>query len=895
MSHLRQDTTEILITKLTPPSAHASIVSRGRLLAKLDAGLARKLTLISAPAGFGKTTLISEWLATGDEPVAWVSLDDGDNEPTRFWRYLISACRRFDETLGRSALIALRTSQQTTFESALTSFINELAQLPQRGILVLDDYHVINAQSVHDTIAFLLDHLPGTLHLVFLTRSEPPIPLARLRVRNELSELHADDLRFSLDEIQTFFQHTLHLPLSTEVLARFETRTEGWAAALRLVALALEGRNDVSAAEQFLATFSGEHRHVLEYLAGEVLASQSQATQDFLLRTCILHRLSASLCDALSDRNDSAALLEQLAQANLFLISLGSESARTWYRYHTLFAEAMLHFARERFGEDGLRALNDKAASWYETHGLLIDAIEASIAAHAYPRAATMIDRLLDQRNFYELHTLRRWAEQLPQQVLNDHPVLCFNHAMALLFTLDRYAPATEMLVEKPLRAAEAAWSRAQDEHGLGQVFALRSTVAMWQGEVARSIASANQALDLLPEHDVNWRSVSLLTASAQELNEGDLDAAQRMLMEARVLGEAAQNVHAASGAALTLGQIAVAQLGLDQAAQIYQDVLNEAGETETMLDDYGFALVGLGNIAYERDDLDVAEQHVVRALEVLQRRPEEFLRHGASLLRARIQHARGQMAEARETLNTLAAQSHKPLALREVLVWQMRFALEAGDLSAVQHWHSTYAQDLNDVPYVQQEREALIVARLHLAEGQPDAALALLEPWRVDEHKHGRLRSEVEMLCVEALAYAAQVNEQHAQEKLVDALTLAQPKGCKRIFLDEGERMALLLQAVVPALKKRALATYATLLLKAFVSTLPAMSSAASPLLEPLSPQEQRVLRLLVAGLSNREIAQELVVSANTIKTQVKSIYRKLNVNNREEVREVARQLNLI
>ncbi len=901
---LRASANELLSTKLTPPRLRSPIVSRERLLARLTEGFERKLSLLSTPPGFGKTTLVSEWLATRTEPVAWVSLDEGDDDPIRFWRYVVTACRAFDNGLGRSALVELRAAQQPAFESVLTPFINEVAQLPRRCILVLDDYHVITSRQIHNTLTFLLDHFPATLHLALVTRSEPPLPLARLRARGELSELNADDLRFSLAEIRAFFQQTLRLPLSTEALTRLEARTEGWAAGLRLVALALEGRQKPTETEQFLATLAGEQRHILEYLTGEVLANQPESLQVFLLQTSVLDRLTASLCDAVTDRNDSASVLERLVRANLFLIPLGDEGDRSWYRYHTLFAEAMRHAARQRFGESGLQALYDKAARWYAAQGFLAEAIEASIAARDFERAAALIEQL-EQRNFQELQTLRRWVEQLPQDVLHEHPVLCFNYAMALLFTSDRYAPATAALVETPLRAAEAAWQKAKDDRGLGQVFALRSMIAMWQGDWARSFAWAKEALALLPAHEVNWRGVSLLNASLQDLLAGKIDSAQRMALEARALCEAAQNVHGASGATLLLAGTFVAQTELDQAEALYRQVLDEAGDAEELLDDRGFAQLGLGTIAFERDDLASAEQHATQALdaaqalEFAQRRPEADVHVHASLLLARIQHARGQTEPAQDRLRALAAWTHRTSWLREVQAWQARFSLDAGDLAAVRRWHTTHAQHTDAVPRMQQEQEALIVARLQIAEGDSQAALKRLEPWRRDARTHGRTRSELESLCLQALAHAAQADTQRAHKTLVQALTLAQRSGCRRVILDEGENMARLLQAVIPDLKKRPLATYATLLLKAFAATRSirtlSVATVSSPLLEPLSPQEQRVLRLLAVGLSNPEIARELVVSPNTIKTQVKSIYRKLNVTTREEAREAARELNLL
>src|SRR5205085_7030833 len=384
--------------------------------------------------------------------------------------------------VDESALAQLLTSRRLPFETVLTTFINALAQVPQRGVLVLEGYHFIVSPQIHETMAYFVDHLPATLRLLILTRSDPPLPLARLRAHNDLCELHAADLRFSLAETESFLRQALPFQLSTEAITRLEARTEGWVAGLRLLALALQGRKEPRDLERILGTFTGSHRHILEYLVADVLSSQPEDLQEFLLQTTFLNRLTGSLCDAITGRNDSERLLEQLEHANLFLIPF--DEIGQWYRYHTLFAEAMQHEARRRLGEDYLHSLYDKASRWFEEQGLLAEAVEVALSARDFARAADLIERIVGpQSNINELHTLLRWVEQLPEELLQFHPALCMSYASALLFTLDRSDPATRALIEVPLELAESCWRAAGNMPKLGEALAFRSQVAWWQGD----------------------------------------------------------------------------------------------------------------------------------------------------------------------------------------------------------------------------------------------------------------------------------------------------------------------------------------------------------------------------------------------------------------------------
>jgi LuxR family maltose regulon positive regulatory protein len=914
-------------------------VSRKHLLARLDEGLEYKLTLLSAPAGAGKTTLVAEWLnqitndglgmmkdesstssihhtgpvgssfITSHSRAAWVALDTGDNDPVRFWRYAITACQVFDAAVGRSSLPLLLTSQEPPFETVLTTFINELTQLPCKGILILEDYHVITSPQLHELITFLLEHLPTTLHLIIITRSDPPLPLARLRAHNNLNELRTDDLRFSLAEIQTFLQQTIQLSLSTEVVERLEVRTEGWVAGLRLVALALQGRQDPQEVEQFLVNVSGSHGHILEYLVEEVLCTQPQPLQEFLLQTTFLSRLTGSLCDTITGKNDSALILEQLERTNLFLIPL--DDAGQWYRYHALFAEAMHYYARRRFGEAGLAALYEKASFWYEQHGLLAEAIEASLSAQKFVRAADLIERIIAPGLVHnEHHTVRRWIKRLPEEVLYKHPTLCLAYAIAVLFTSDRRAPATRAILQEPLDVAEQTWQAEDNQPKLGQVLAFRALVDWLQGDTVRAFAGARQALNLLPEANVEWRGISLIFVGVEELVAGKLTVARQTLLQARALCEASGNIYGTLDSTLILGQICIGQGELHQAAQFYQQVFTRTEQAPMdriqALNRKGRSLIGLGLLDLEWNALETAEQRASQALDLRGQSADEELLGQSSLLLARVLHARGEIGQAQQLLHELVAQIKQPLLLREAQMVLARLALVSGDLAPVQRWSNTIAQAGDDLPLLQQEQERLLVARLLLAQGQAEAALQLLEIWQAEAHTQGRTDNELEIMSLKALAYFIGNNLSQAGQSLYEALTLAHLEGYRRLFLDEGEKMAALLQAILPDLKEEPLIDYAQSLLADFgfsivdfrledESRIPNPKSQIENLVESLSPQEERVLRLLVAGLSNQEIARELIVSVNTIKTQVKSIYRKLDVHSRRDARTTARRLNLL
>ena len=887
---------KLLHTKLMPPRLHSTSIQREGLLTRLDNSLTKKLTLVTAPTGFGKTTLVSMWIASRDFPFAWVTLDGNDNDPSRFWTYVCSALRTFDSSVGKSTLSMLTASQPPPFHTLLTPLINDLARLKANHILVLDEYHAIISVEINNGLSFLIQHLPETLHLVLISRNEPSLPLGILRARGEMLDITAADLRFDELETQTFLHKALSAELPSATIARLQERTEGWAAGLRLAALSLQNRN-AEEIEEFIQTFSGSHRYVSDYLIKEVFESQSESVQDFLLKTCFLNRLTASLCDATTGKNNSAAILEQLEHDNLFIEQLEHNSDQIWYRYNSLFAESVQYLAKQRLDEAGVTNLFERASNWYEYHGLVDEATETALAAKLFDRAMTLIEKFIEIHDLSEMSTLSRWLENIPQQQILLHPVICFTYAQVILYSTDRFAPATATRIEPFLREAESTW-RAEEKHQrLGQLLSFRGNVVWWQGDFQKAFEYARQSLDELPEHDVLWRGNSLLIASYEALNAGRILDAQDKILEARALLGAAQNIFGVLAAVQMLSEIFYWQAEFEQSEQLNQQILAEAVGDESMLDDQGIASLNLAHIAYERNDLEQTEQFATRALDLGKQRANEMLQVQATIRLATTHFARGDMAHGRELIKLLEGKIQNKIFLREIQNAQALLSIQVNDISSLDWWVKIISAENQNTLHLQKEREAFTLARLRIAEGRTNEALGILHTWQADSAEHGRVRSQVEALCLESLAHRAHSDLSKAARPIVDALTLGQAKGFRRMFLDEGTRMASLLQATLPTLPNRTLSLFATTLLHSFnPETIADLTVASSTIqVEALSQQELRVLRLLVAGLSNADIAQELIVSTNTIKTQVRSIYRKLNINSRDEARAVARELKLL
>lgn len=903
--------TPLLAPKLHVPQIRTALIARERLLARMDAGLQQKLTLLCAPAGFGKTTLVSQWIAerssdTDFPAVAWVSLDISDNDPVRFWRYAITACQAFLPERGETALAHLQSMPQPSFERAslettLTIFLNELAQSTQQGMLVLEDYHAITEPRIHATLLFLLDHLPATLRLTLITRTDPALPLARLRAQGELNEVRTVDLRFSSQEMEQFLQRALTVSIPAEIIAHLTTRLEGWAAGLRLVALALQRQTTQEEIERFLGSLAGSHRSLLEYFVTEVLDTQPENIQQFLLCTSALKRLTGSLCDAITGRQDSTEILQTLARANLFLEAL--DETGEWYRYHALFAESMHYEARHRLGVEQMHDAASRASQWYEQQGQLAEAIESALQAQESERAAELIERFSESAHMQdsnEFYSLQRWFEHLPEHLFMERPVLCMSYVTTELFVgaTHQLTPTYRETLERRLHALEMHARGAEDQTMLGQICSIRALVLWWLDQPALAEENARQALALLPIHD-QWRSNALSILAHLDVFAGRYDSARQTFLQCLDISKSAGNQAFTRALMGMLGGTYLEQGLLTQAAHYMSRQLS-AARTAADLDDICHGQLASSFISYERNELATAQQQAQEVFAIgLQLAHEEHQYH-ASLMLARIAYARGEQEAALNQLISANGQTSSLFQLYgEALTWQVRFQLASGDLAAAQRWAEARPVHNPLFPTAQYEREELLAARLEIVQGEVSDALTRLARILDKAQENNRLRSTLEAWLLMVLAYHADKQHEQARAILLEALALARPEHYIRLFLDEGATMAELLRAVLAHTREKALSAYIQRLLQAFASEPGAARSMTSPdailLNEPLSQQERRVLRHLAAGRSNPEIAHELVVSVNTVRTQIQSIYRKLNVNNRVAASELARELHLI
>jgi LuxR family maltose regulon positive regulatory protein len=909
----------LLATKLHLPRPRPGFVPRPRLVSRLDEGLARGLVLVCAPAGYGKTAALADWARRSGWPVAWLSLDAGDDDPVRFWRHVVAAVGPARPGVAERVLPLFGSPPPSSFDGPVTALINELAAQPGDGeaVLILDDYHLIDAEPVHESLLLLLEHLPPGLQVVLASRSDPPLPLGRLRARGQLAELRAAELRFTADEAAALLQQVAEGTsgaLSGADVAALTARTEGWAAGLQLAGLSLRGQVDKAG---FVAAFSGSHRYVLDYLAGDVLERLDGQMRDFLLETSLLERLSGELCDAVTGRTGSQALLERVERAGLFLVPL--DEVRGWWRYHHLFA-GLLRTRLQQERPARAVALHRAAAAWHQEHDLADDAVRHALAAGDAVWAARLIEQHFDATYHRgQRATIHRWLAALPADLVHARPRLQL--AQAWMAVVGGHVEAAGVALEVAQRASAQA-AEEPFEPSAGRATSLlantRAAITIAQGWLAwlrgdadGTTALASQARGELTNGDWLLNSICQLELALADRLRGRLDDAERGFTASLAGWRAAGERGSAISVCDLLGRVHLARGRLDVALGTFQLALEIATEPgQPALPAAGIAYAGMAEVEYQRDELEAALRHVTEGISRL--RPVNHTAPMATGL-ARlswIQQATGDAAGALEAIGEAERVAPSPAVtglVNPVPAQRAGLLLAQGNVAAAIRWAQQHGLSPEDEPSYPHEQEYLVLARVLLAQDRPGEALALLDRLLGQAAAQDRTGSVIEIQALRALALAAGGDEPAAVRTLAEALTLACPQGYVRVFADEGPPMRALLRRIFAAHRAgqppvrgipfRHLAR----LLQAFDGK-PAVpgsgadaATRAPGLIDPLTGRELQVLAMLAAGTPNQAIAKELFVTVFTVKKHVSHILGKLGAANRTEAVARARELGLI
>jgi LuxR family maltose regulon positive regulatory protein len=910
----------LLVTKLYIPSLVATHVARPRLFQLLDEGLrlGRRLTLISTPAGYGKTTLIAEWIHRQKLPAAWISLDEGDNDPVRFFSYLIAAIRTVKPEVGDLSPIHFPPGE--SYEGVLVPLVNELAKVKEPLLLVLDDYHTIHAQPIHDALAFLIENLPPNVHIFMASRADPPLPIARLRARGQLLELRLGDLRFTAEETATFINLVMGLSLSPEDITALDSRTEGWAAGLQLAALALQASDpERQSTSGFVRSFTGSNRYVLDYLVEEVLQRQPETVQTFLLHTSILDRFCGSLCEAvtpvgewraerdqllstLQSPTSARQILEYLDRSNLFIVPL--DDRREWYRYHRLFADLLSQ--RLSLTQPGIKpGLHRRASEWYEQHQFMDGAIQHAFAGGDTRRAAELIEAAAEATLMRsEMATFMGWVAQLPELELQDRPNLIVYRALALIWN------------GAPLEVIEASLAIPERGETLlsGKEAPLRAFIAINQGQIALARDYSRQALELIPESDLLLRGLADLMQAMCYMVAGDVQIGVQLLEKAVITNRKTGNLMVAVLVLYQLAELRHKEGKLRQALVLYRQALELASDKDgRYLPIAGRALAGLGEIAREWNDLEAAQRYILEGNELTEKWSQVGAFDGYLAL-VQIRQSQGDVDGAGQAVNILRkiARQFDMSEVDDLVVdlVEARLWIARGELLAAHQWarqrglegvHLTKANVEADhiISVRLRKYELLVLARLWLEEGRNDEALQVLDQQLAQLDKIDRPVLTIETELLRAMAFQAKRETAKALLALEHALSLAEPEGFVRIFIDEGEKMQALLRSARSKLMKKTLAAFVEKLLLAFTTQAVAPGLVLAPqtgvLIEPLSERETEVLHLLPSSLSSREMADELYISVHTLRSHVKSIYEKFGVHSRYEAIVRAQELDLL
>jgi LuxR family maltose regulon positive regulatory protein len=889
----------LLTTKFHIPVTRARLVPRPRLWQRLAEVLTREraLILISAPAGFGKTTLLSEWIQHLSLPIAWLSLDQSDNDLARFLSYLSAALQRIHPQAGETIAATQHAAALPDIEPLLTALVNEIDSSAQAGVLVLDEYHVIDAPAVHAAVAFLVDHLPSYLYLVISGRTDPALPLARLRARDQLIELRAADLSFTPAEAAAFLNEVMRLDLPQEDVTALAERTEGWIVGLQMAALSLQGREDRSG---FVRAFTGSHRFVLDYLIEEVLDRQTPTMQNFLVKTSILEQMTAASCDAVTGEVSGQAVLQQLEQSNLFVVPLDDE--RRWYRYHHLFGD-LLRARLIQTWPDLVPSLYRRASEWYARNELIAEAMSAAVSARDVDQVARLAEEnVIALMDHGELSKLADWMSAVPPEVMRTRPWLCVAHAWAAMYTGQMAA------VEPCLQEAERVLHEQvaeRDTRLVGHIATIRSNVALLIGADDQAVELACDALQTLSDKDYLARGCALRVLGLTYRTDGDLDTALILLREASDMNRLAGDSHLAITVLHDLAQTELAHGELQQALTTCQEGLRMVGEHRRrgggQLPATGYIYSLMGLVLCEQNDLEAAANYAHAGV-VLSRHWElaEVLTDCYVDLTLVLQ-GRGELDEALDAVRAAKkiAQRLSGWYVAAVETYEARIQVARGDLAAVADWAARQQSITNFGRDLYTAHSGLVLARLFIAQRRYGEALPVLEQVLKSSESIQAIGRVLAALVLEALVYQGQHKIDLAVSVLKRALVLGEPRGYVRMFIDEGAPMADLLRQ---AAAHGSAIDYVNRLLAALQADqdrreqrLHPSTANVQPLSEPLTDRELEVLRLVAIGQSNEVIAATLVISSETVKKHLKNIYGKLEVHSRLEAVNRAREAGLL
>jgi LuxR family maltose regulon positive regulatory protein len=889
----------VLKTKLFIPPLQPRLVPRPRLNDQMNIALrsGARFTLVAAPAGFGKTTAISNWVNQTNHRAAWVSLDENDNEPPVFWTYVIAAFRTIWPDFGAALNEKLAASAPPSTESILPQLVNQLTELAHPLILVLDDYHVISNPEIHAGLAFLLNHQPPQLHLVVVTRADPHLPIARLRAHRTLAELRAEDLRFTLEEARIFLNEIMRLGLTAEDIALLERRTEGWGVGLVLAAQSMQGRSDK---HEFISAFSGSHHYILEYLIEEILNYQPDLRREFLLRTSTLEQLCGPLCDAVTGTQAGAETLAQLHKENLFISPLDMD--HTWYRYHPLFGELLADHLQREFTQVEIQELHRRASHWYERQQSLEKALKYALRGQDHERAAALIEQIAGRviaRG--QVKTLLQWIDALPEEVVKGHPRLLMRLGWST-FLSGKVSQASRILTEA--RQALDAIPAGPDRDVLqGKLLAMLSTLTALTPDLPRAIAQAEQALEKLPEGELNYRARAMRALGVCHLFLGDKEVTLEHLEEAKTLALDGQNKFLASEILSQLATLRKHQGKLKQAFQTYRQILDFYDSPEES-PPACLGFIGMAEIALEWNDLLSAEKYLDTGIELCYKGNIGYPLQPAYLMQGLLRKAKGDRNGALEAVgkgeNLSRIGGGSLESVLGLASFQVRLNLQLGELDRARQWAMGEllppGLSFDALPPVLHEIQQSLLAGVYLRTCATERILEIYDRLCEPARAAGRMARVIELSLFKALALQKAGRQAEALEVFTNCLELAEPQAYVRFFLEAGELVRNLLQQAAASGPQT---HYAASLLNALgdpqpvAIPLPANASTPQPLVEPLTRRELDVLRLICQGCSNQEIAAALIVSVNTIKKHTNNIYGKLGVRNRAQailrVQEIA------